>query len=720
MSWPGAQARRRLNRRITISWDDGAHMALVIEADRMVLHYRFVEKLGEGAMGLVWKAIDTTLDREVAIKVLRIAVSHDPDRLARFEREAKLLARLTHPGIARVYSLHHVGDLSLLAMELVAGEDLSTHLARHDVSQPEALDIAGQIADALDAAHAQGIVHRDLKPANIRVTPEGQIKLLDFGLAKVFAQESMADSPTVASPGVTLQGTILGTAAYMSPEQAKGHSVDQRADIWAFGCVLFEMLTGQPAFSGQSMIDTLAAVLKVDPDWSLLPDETPPAIRASLVRCLAKEPAERFDRISDFRDGVVAPRTGGPVPAHTDDRRGSAGRPSIAVLPFDNLALQPGEDYFADGVTEEIIIALSRVKWLFVIARNSSFAYKGSRPDIRAAARELGVRYLLQGSVRRAAQRVRVTAQLVDGATGTQVWANRYDRALADIFDVQDELTNTIIAAIEPELARAERVRARSKRPDNVDAWDSYQRGMHHLYLATREDLHEAQTLFARALDLDPNLGPAHTGSAEAYYIGAVYGHSSAPDEDRDRALVAARRAVDLEPDSAAAHCTLGRIHYLRREHDRALPELAIALELNPSYAWAHYGVGAALVFSGHAEEGLPHLERAIRLSPRDPYMGSFLVRMADAYMLTGDYETSVEWARKALLQPGTQWSRYAVLIASLGHLGRRDDARRIIAEVTSLRPDFSVAFVQTTHLYSDPAYMSHYVDGLMKAGLPE
>ena len=705
-------------------WDDCGH---VIDTDRTVLHYRFVEKLGEGAMGVVWKAIDTTLDREVAIKLLPVAVSHDPERLARFEREAKLLARLTHPGIARVYSLHRVGELSLLAMELVPGEDLSTRLARHDLSQQEALFIAAQIADALNAAHSHGIVHRDLKPANIRLTGDGHVKLLDFGLAKVFAHESIADSPTVVSPAMTVHGMILGTAAYMSPEQANGRSVDQRADIWAFGCVLFEMLTGQPAFSGQSVVDTLATVLKVDPDWSLLPDQTPTTMREVLVGCLAKDPAERFQQISDFLGDVVAPRGSGPVlkgtphpRAFAGARAGTADRPSIAVLPFDNLDHQPGEDYFADGVTEEIIIALSRVKWLFVIARNSTFVYKGSRPDVRTAARELGVRYLLQGSVRRAAQRVRVTAQLVDGETGTQVWASRYDRALVDIFDVQDELTDTIVAAIEPELGRAERVRARSKRPDNVDAWDLYQRGVHHLYLATREDLHEAQRLFARALDLDPNLGPAYTGSAEAYYIGAVYGHSEAPHEDRDRALRAARRAVELEPDSAAAHCTLGRIHYLRCEHDRALPELAIALELNPSYAWAHYGVGAALVFSGHAGEGVPHLERAIRLSPRDPYMGSFLVRMADAYLLTRDYEKSVEWARKALLQPGIQWSRYAVLIAALGHLGRSDEAQRVIDEVSSLRRDFSIAFVRSTHLYSDPAYMAHYVDGLMKAGLRE
>jgi adenylate cyclase len=240
------------------------------------------------------------------------------------------------------------------------------------------------------------------------------------------------------------------------------------------------------------------------------------------------------------------------------------------------------------------------------------------------------------------------------------------------------------------------------------------------LYLATRQDLAEAQRLFTRALELDPNLGPAYTGSAEAYYIGAVYGHSESPEQDRDRALVAARRAAELEPDSAAAHCTLGRIHYLRREHEKALPELEIALELNPSYAWAHYGVGAALVFSGHADEGIPHLERAIRLSPRDPYMGSFMVRMADACLLTGEYAKAIEWAKKALRQPGLQWSRHAVLIAALGHLGRREEAQQAIAEVSRIRPDFSIEFVRTTHLYSDPAYMSHYLEGLRRAGLPE
>jgi serine/threonine protein kinase/tetratricopeptide (TPR) repeat protein len=696
-----------------------------------VLHYRFLQKLGEGGMGIVWRAVDTTLDREVAIKILPAAVSQDPQRLARFEREARLLARLTHRGIARVYSLHRAGNLHLLAMELLEGEDLSTRLARGPLAYDEALRIATSVADALDAAHTHGIVHRDLKPANIRVTDEGEVKLLDFGLATTIGTgmpDALGSSQTRTSAGSAL-GVILGTAGYMSPEQANGLPVDQRTDIWSFGCIVYEMLAGRPAFSGRSVVDTLAHVLRVEPDWTRLPGGTPGSLRSLIERCLAKDPAGRPERARDVRhalDGAIRDSVDMRRGAGTDgtsavhDRGVGRTMPSIAVLPFENLDHDPGEDYFADGVTEEIITALSRVRWLFVIARNSSFAYKGSRPDVRRTASELGVRYLLQGSVRRAGARVRVTAQLVDGTTGAQVWACRYDRSLEDIFAVQDELTDTIVAAIEPELGRAERARARSKRPDNLDAWDLCQRGMHHLYLATRDDLAEARRLFMRAADLDPNLGPAYVGTAEACYIGAVYGHSDSLDEDRACALTAARRAVELEPDSAAAHCTLGRIHYLRREHAKALPELEIALEQNPSYAWAHYGVGAALVFSGHAAEGLPHLERAIRLSPRDPYMGSFMVRMADAFLLTRQYPAAIDWARKALRQPGFQWSRHAVLISALGHLGRRDEAEHALAELLPLRPDFSIRFVRTTHLYSDAAYMAHYLEGLRLAGAPE
>ena len=393
-------------------------------------------------------------------------------------------------------------------------------------------------------------------------------------------------------------------------------------------------------------------------------------------------------------------------------------RPSIAVLPFVNMSRDAEQEYFSDGITEDIITALSRVRWFFVISRQSTFAYRGNAVDVRVVARELGVRYVLEGSVRKAGPRVRVTAQLIDGNTGKHVWANRYDREFDDVFAVQDELTETIVGALEPELGKAERERAKTKRPENLDAWDLCQRGSWHLYHYTRGDLEKAQELFRQATELDPSLGAAFSGIAEARYFSLVYGHSDAPQSDRDEALSAARTAVELDGEDASAHCTLGRVHYARREHDQAISELQLALELNPSLAWAHYGIGAALVFSGRAREALPSLDAAIKLSPRDPNMGSFLVRTADAHLFMQENDEAVAWARKALREPGFQWSRYAVLLSALGHLDRPEEAKRVLEDFQPQRPDFSVDFVRTTHLISDPDDMDHYLDGLRKAGV--
>jgi TolB-like protein/Flp pilus assembly protein TadD len=393
-------------------------------------------------------------------------------------------------------------------------------------------------------------------------------------------------------------------------------------------------------------------------------------------------------------------------------------KPSIAVLPFENFSGDAEQDYFADGVTEEIITALSQIRWFFVIARNSTFAYKGSSVDVRKVAQELGVRYVLEGSVRKAGNRVRVTAQLIDGDTGKHVWAHRYERDFDDVFALQDELTETIVGVLEPELGKAERARAKAKRPENLDAWDLYQRGLSHLYRYTREELAEAQELFRRAAALDPGLGSAHSALAEAYYFTVTYGYSNTPEEDRETALAAARTAVELDDDDASAHCMLGMIHYLRRGHELAVPELEKALELNPNSAWAHYGLGASMVFSGRALEAIPCLETAIRLSPRDAHMGSFLVRMADAHFFMHRYEEAVEWAKKALQQPAFQWSRYAVLLSALGHLGRLEEADRFLGELRQRRADFSIEFVQATYLAVDPDHVARYHQGLRKVGV--
>jgi tetratricopeptide (TPR) repeat protein len=299
------------------------------------------------------------------------------------------------------------------------------------------------------------------------------------------------------------------------------------------------------------------------------------------------------------------------------------------------------------------------------------------------------VKYVLEGSVRKAGNRIRVTAQLIDGNAGKHVWASRYDREYEDVFAVQDEIAETIVGAVEPELGKAERERAKAKR------------------------------LFRRAAELDPGLGAAFSGLAEAYYFSLVYGHSDSSEQDRDEALVAARTAVELDSEDACAHCTLGRVHYARMEHEQAISELETALDLNPSLAWGHYGVGAALVFSGRAQQAIQHLETAIRLSPRDPNMGSFLVRMADSHLFIRNYEEAIQWTKKALRQPNFQWSRYAVLVSALGHLGRLEEAQRTLEQLRTRRADFSTDFVRSTHLIADVDYMQHYIEGLQKAGLP-
>jgi adenylate cyclase len=393
-------------------------------------------------------------------------------------------------------------------------------------------------------------------------------------------------------------------------------------------------------------------------------------------------------------------------------------KPSIAVLPFVNMSGDPGQEYFADGVTEDIITALSRIRWFFVIARQSTFAYKGRSVDIRVVAKDLGVKYVLEGSVRKAGNRIRVTAQLIDGNAGKHVWASRYDREYEDVFAMQDEITETIVGALEPELGKAERERAKAKRSENLDAWDLYHCGLWHLYHYTKEDIEEAKRLFRRAAELDPGLGAAFSGLAEAYYFSLVYGHSDSSKQDREEALVAAHTAVELDAEDAGAHCTLGRVHYARREHEQAISELETALDLNPSLAWGHYGVGAALVFSGRAQQAIQHLETAIRLSPRDPNMGSFLVRMADSHLFMRNYEEAIQWAKKALRQPNFQWSRYAVLVSALGHLRRLEEAQRTLEQLRIRCADFSTDFVRSTHLIADVDDMQHYIEGLQKAGV--
>lgn len=415
-----------------------------------------------------------------------------------------------------------------------------------------------------------------------------------------------------------------------------------------------------------------------------------------------------------LHESHIASATGVDQPLSLPDK------PSIAVLPFENMSGDEEQEYFSDGITEDIITALSRVRRFFVIARNSTFAYKGKSSDIRDVARELGVRYVLEGSVRKASNRIRLTAQLLDGTNGSHLWAERYDRNLEDIFDLQDELTQTIVGAIEPELNKAEQERARLKKPENLGVWDIYQRGMSDLHKLTEQSLPDAETTLLHVTEIDPDFAAAFVGLANVHYYKLVLGFTEDPQTTRREVLAAGRQAVALDHEDADSHCAVGRGYLSNRMFDDAIAEFREALAINPSHALAHYALGATYVFQGQPEQSLPHLENAIRLSPYDANMGSFLVRRAQALLYLHQHEEAVEWARRALRLPNFQWSRYVMLISALAHLGQIKEARSALDELLQRIPNFSAQYALDYSPWLDDEHFRHMINGLHKAGLPE
>ncbi len=358
---------------------------------------------------------------------------------------------------------------------------------------------------------------------------------------------------------------------------------------------------------------------------------------------------------------------------------GEAERPSIAVLAFENLSGDPEQEYFADGIAEDLITAFSGMRWLSVTARNSTFSYKGKSPDIRDVGRELGVRYVLEGSVRKGGNRVRISAQLIDASDGNHIWAQRYDRELEDIFDVQDEITLTIAGAIEPELAQIERERARRKPAENLDAWDFCQRGLWHLWQLNKDDNAEAQKLFRRAIEIEPRFAAAHANLSCSHYFDSVFVYDDSPRQNIHLAATAAKKSLAIDDRDAMAHCTLGRTLSVQGDYPAAIAELRAALDLNPSFALAHYALGLALLASGQgAQQALRELAAARQLSPHDPYMWLFEMQTANAHISLGQFEEAEHFARSAMRRPGAGYWAYAALASALGNLGRIEEARPV------------------------------------------
>jgi TolB-like protein/Tfp pilus assembly protein PilF/predicted Ser/Thr protein kinase len=632
--------------------------------------YEIMASIGAGGMGHVYRAHDPRLGRDVAIKV---SAQQFTDR---FQREARAIAALNHSNICQVYDI----GPNYLVMELVEGTPLGSPLPM-DVALRHAI----QIADALSAAHAKGIVHRDLKPANILVTASG-IKLLDFGLAL------LSHAPAVdqtALLGLTQEGTILGTAAYMSPEQAEAKPVDARSDIFSFGLVLFEMLSGRRAFTGDSTISIMAAIVRDEPA-SL---EASPAVQNIINRCLRKSPADRFQSMTDVKDALLAATSGvsspgvgvsGPPTAQTKSSALERA-PSIAVLPFANLGGEKENEYFSDGLGEEIISVLGRIPGLKVIARTSAFAFRGKELDIRKIAEMLGVRTVLEGSVRRAGSRIRVSAQLISAEDGSHVWSERYDRELADVFALQDEIAGAITTALTSKLTvHAVQPEAPRQHTPILGAYEAVLRARYHLNKVTPESMARARECLQQAIAIDPEYALPHSVLGGCFVSPAVYGmipaHQAMP-----LARASYQKALEIDPMLPEALVGLAAIcmlyDYDWKEAERLF---GMAMSRGPLHGGARVRYAHFLYCTGRPETAMQEFEGAVQGDPLNLQLRSIL---ALALMMAARDRDAVSECRHILELDENYYPGHFYLSLAYGQLGETEEALASAEKAYSLAP---------------------------------
>jgi eukaryotic-like serine/threonine-protein kinase len=642
---------------------------------RTVGRYQVQERIGEGGMGVVYRALDTRLGRTVALKVLPPGLTADPERRSRFVREAKAASALNHPNIITIFDIDRADGIDLIAMEYVAGRTLQDLISGKELAFPVAMNIAIQIVQALIAAHSAGIIHRDIKPANIMITGAAgpvQVKVLDFGLAKLSEAEHPGDTLTMD----TTKGSIIGTAAYISPEQAEGKAIDARSDIFSFGCVLYEMLSGRRAFRGDSNLAILTAVLRETPEPVT---GIPMSLQNVLSRCLQKDPNLRIHSAVELKPALEA-----CIPLFVTT---SSSIKTIAVLPFTNLSGDKENEYFSDGLTEEMISALTRLPGLRVTARTSAFALRGKNLDIREIGARLNVEHILEGSVRTAGNRVRVTVQVVNVADGYQLWSERYDREMRDVLDIQDEISHAIVDTLRVHLTKD--ISLVKRHTSSPEAYSLFLRGRHYQEKHTPEGYSKAKQCFEQALVMDPQYTLAYLGLAEFHWQNAFYGFQY-PKEALANAKQAAIRALEIDEALPEGHALLGTMLgiadcdwraaglafqraleldanspyvlfryanfylwpqgraaeatalierilsvdplwvlanwvlayyvYARKQYDRAINHLHAVIEMEPTFYLAYCVLGLVYVQQGKQQEAIIALEKACVLSPRNPF----------------------------------------------------------------------------------------------------
>ncbi len=617
--------------------------------------YEILGLLGEGGMGRVYRARDPRLGREVAIKVLPEAFGKDRDRLAQFQREARTVAHLNHPNIVVLYSVEQAADTPFLTLELVEGRDLSSEIRPEGMPLRQVLQIALALTDAMTAAHERGVVHRDLKPANIRITPEGRVKVLDFGLAKFLSvpEPPRADpreaAPTADTVALSPQSQVGGTVPYMAPEQLQGLPADAGTDLFAFGVLLFEMVAGRRPFLGETVAEVCLAILRGDPPpLTALRQDLPPDLVRVVTRCLEKRPEWRYPSAKEVHahlEGVARTLDSLPLSTAPPALSGPLQElPSIAVLPFSNRGGGPEDEYFADGITEDVIAHLCKLKMLRVIARTSVMPFREHAEDLQAIAAKLQVRHMLEGSVRRVRDRVRIVAQLVDTATGEHLWAETYDRALDDIFAIQADVATQIATALRAQLSPHEEERLRKRPTQDLLAYEHFLRGRHAFVRFTPEETARAIAHFQRAIDRDPAFALAHVGLSLAYTELAEATNRSRG-ELKPKAMAAAAKAILLDPHLGEAHCALAyATAAFDMDWEGAEKGFRRAIELNPNDSDAYDLFGRMCAGMGRFDEAIALQQRAFELDPL-----THKADLANAFLRAGRNKEALRAARAAV-----------------------------------------------------------------------